>query len=240
MIEIGGFQRVSLIDYPGKITSIVFLTGCNMRCPFCHNGELVMRDYNSLRIYREDEILKKISESLNFIDAVTITGGEPTLHQELEEFLWKCKSLGLYVKLDTNGTNPDKTKRIIEKNLVDYIAMDVKSPLSPAKYSASSGLKYQLLTRNISESIKLIISSGIRHEFRTTAVPGLVSPGDLLEIAASIKGADAYYIQQYNPGKTLDPKFSEVKPYSRNVLDKACTEITQSGMVTHCEVRATW
>ena len=240
MVEIGGFQRVSLMDYPGKITSIIFLTGCNMRCPFCHNAELVMRNYNSLRIYGEDEILEKISEALNFIEAVTITGGEPTLHQDLEEFLLRCKNLGLSVKLDTNGLNPEKTKRIIEKNLVDYIAMDVKSALNPARYSASTGLKHQSLTRNISESIKLIINSGIRHEFRTTVVPGLVSPDDLLEIAASIKGADAYYLQQYNPGKTLDPKLAEVKPYSRNVLDKACARILQSGLVTHCEVRATW
>lgn len=238
MVEIGGFQRISLIDYPGKITSIIFLTGCNMYCPFCHNGSLVKRDYSSLHIYGEEEILGKLNESKNFIEAVTITGGEPTLQKDLEIFLGKIKKIGLSVKLDTNGLNPYKVEDIIKNGLVDYIAMDIKTSLDNSKYAEATGLKGTSVVSNIIKSINLIINSGITHEFRTTVVPGLVSPSDLISISMAIKGADSYYLQQFNSEKTLDRKLSLVKSYPKNILDKACLEINELGYVGRCEVRA--
>ena len=238
MVEIGGFQRISLMDYPGKITSIIFLTGCNMLCPFCHNGSLVKRDYSSLHIYDEEEILGKLSDSRNFIEAVTITGGEPTLQKDLETFLGKIKKTGLSVKLDTNGLNPYKLSDIIKNRLVDYVAMDIKTGIDNSKYAEATGLKGTSIVSKITKSINIIINSGIMHEFRTTLVPGLVTPSDLISISMAIRGADSYYLQQFNPNKTLDHKLSSVKPYPKNILDNACLEINRLGYVGHCEVRA--
>jgi pyruvate formate lyase activating enzyme len=236
-MEIGGFQRVSLIDYPGKITSIVFLTGCNMRCPFCHNSDLVLRNYGNLTIYAEEEILGKLAKAKGFVEAVEITGGEPTLHKGLLEFMEKCKKLGLLVKLDTNGSNPAIVREILEKGLVDYIAMDIKTELDRNKYKKASGVAGDQTFDNILESIKVIMNSNVDYEFRTTVVPSLVELDDIAKIAKAVVGANAYYVQQFVPGKTLDPLFSKTTPYPTESLVSITEGIKATGLLKKCEMR---
>jgi pyruvate formate lyase activating enzyme len=236
-MEICGFQRVSLIDYPGKVASIVFVSGCNMRCPFCHNSDLALKNYSKLHIYQQDAILRKISESQKFIDGVEITGGEPTLQADLADFISKCKEIGLLVKLDTNGSNPKKLRELIGRKLIDYVAMDIKTELEQGKYSKAMGVSSAAIFKNIEESIDLLLNSGIDYEFRTTVVPGLVTKEDILGIANHINGARAYYLQQYVPNNTLDPKYEDLMPYSDSVLHEACNEIIKKGLVGKCEVR---
>ena len=236
-MEIGGFQRVSLIDYPGRIASIVFVTGCNMRCPFCYNFDLALKNYKKLHIYSENEILEKLARGRNLVDSVEITGGEPTLQPGLEAFMQKCKQLGLMVKLDTNGTNPRIVKELITKGLVDYIAIDIKALLEQERYVKAIGVPNEAMADNIKKSIRIVIDSRIPHEFRTTVVPGLIDLDDLPKMAAEIKGADAYYLQQFLPGKNLDPAYSNVIPYGMNELIIARDTINNMNVVKKCEIR---
>ncbi len=236
-MEICGFQRISLIDYPGKVASIVFVSGCNMRCPFCHNSDLALKNYSKLYVYQQETILRKLRDSGKFIDGVEITGGEPTLQLDLVDFIMQCKEMGLLVKLDTNGSNPRKLKELLDKKLVDYVAMDIKTAPDAAKYSMAIGVNNAAILRNIYESIDLLMSSGIEYEFRTTVVPGLVSTEDLMAIAHRINGAKAYYLQQYTPNNTLDPAYEKLMPFNDSVLIDACAAIKQQGLVQTCGIR---
>jgi pyruvate formate lyase activating enzyme len=236
-MEIGGFQRVSLIDYPGKVTSIVFLTGCNLRCPFCHNPDLVFKKAENLRLYPEEEILELLEKSRKFIDAVEITGGEPSLQKDLREFIKKCKALGLSVKLDTNGSNPRLVKDLITERLVDYVAMDIKAPLSKEAQEKATGIVDIGMADKLAETAKILMGSRINYEFRTTAAPSIVTPEDLLRIAYSIRGAKSYYIQQFVPGKTLNPSFSSILPYPASKLERMRDIILGEKLVERCSVR---
>jgi len=213
MVVIKGLEKSSLIDYPGKISAVVFLAGCNFRCPFCHNRDLVLNP-EGMESIPENEILDFLGERKKWLDGVVVTGGEPTIHKELPEFLKKLKGLGYPVKLDTNGSSPEMLKGLIEKDLVDYIAMDLKAPLE--KYEKSSGVKVE--TENIRESIKLIIGSGIGHEFRSTVLPGLHTKEDVQEMARLVKGASKLYLQQFRPKNTLDPAFEGMKSFSEKEM----------------------
>src|SRR3989339_28387 len=164
---IKGFQRTSLVDFPGNIVSTVFLSGCNFRCPFCHNPELAL-DSPDLKALPERKVLAEIEAHKRFIDGVCVSGGEPTVHSGLPDFLAKIKALGLKVKLDTNGSNPEMLRTVIAERLVDFISMDVKS--SPARYAEATGADVDVLV--VGESVKIIMASGIDYEFRTTVVPG--------------------------------------------------------------------
>ncbi|MCL5427611.1 MAG: anaerobic ribonucleoside-triphosphate reductase activating protein [Candidatus Marsarchaeota archaeon] len=236
-MEICGFQRVSLIDYPGKVASIVFVAGCNMRCPFCHNSDLALKNYSKLHVYKQETILRKLHDASRFLDGVEITGGEPTLQADLADFMSECKAMGLLVKLDTNGSNPGKLRELLERKIVDYVAMDVKTAPDAGKYTKAAGVGSAAMFKNINESIDLLLNSGIDYEFRTTVVPGLVSAEDLKSIAHRIKGAKAYYLQQYVAHNTLDPSYEKVLPYSDKVLQDACNEIRQEGLVMSCGIR---
>ncbi len=237
-MEICGFQRVSLIDYPGKVASIVFVSGCNMRCPFCHNYDLALKNYDNLHVYKNETVLRKLEESSRFIDGVEITGGEPTLQPGLDEFIVRCRKMGLLVKLDTNGSNPLKLRELLENKLVDYVAMDIKAAMDPERYSKAIGVRSEGMLKRIDESINTIIGSGVDYEFRTTVVPGLVSKEDLIGIAKRIRGAKAYYLQQYAPDKTLDPAYERILPYPEEVLRDACDAIKQDGIVQNCWIRS--
>ncbi len=238
-LEIGGFQRISLIDYPGKIASLVFLAGCNMRCPFCHNADLVLRNYPNLRTYDRKDILEKLRESAGFVDAVQISGGEPTLWSGLVPFMEECRRIGFLIKLDTNGTNPRMVEEVISRGLVDYIAMDIKATMAAGnKYGLASGTAGDVVLKNVRKTIGVIMGSGIEYEFRTTAVPGIVSLEDLVGIAGEIRSAKAYYIQQFRPGSTLDPRLGNIKEYEMEDLLKARDRILEMGLVGRCEVRA--
>lgn len=201
-MKFGGFQKSSLIEYPEKISAVVFTLGCNFRCPFCQNYRLVLPEYFPKSLIDESEILSYLSKKKQLLDAVSITGGEPTLHGEnLISFMENLKKMGYLVQLETNGSNPDFVKKVIDLNLVDYLAMDIKAPLR--KYPVVTGIK-NLDTRPISKTISLIMNSGIDYEFRTTLHP-LLEIDDFKEMAHLISGAKIYYLQKYEDSDVLDP-----------------------------------
>ena len=204
----GGIEKFSLIDFPGKTSCILFTIGCNFRCPYCHNPELV--DETVETKISEEEILDFLKTRVNLLDGVVITGGEPTLHSDLLAFIQKIKDLGFLVKLDSNGTNPKMLHEALDKKLVDYVAMDMKSPLS--KYSQTVARPVD--TKAIRESIYLLLNSNINYEFRTTLIKAMVTPEDVLEIAQEIKGAKNYYLQKFIPIKLLNPQFKKKVTYS--------------------------
>jgi len=194
---------------------VLFAGGCNFRCPYCQNSGLVLHP-ESLPEINPADVFQLLRRRRGLVDGVVITGGEPTLHGSLEDFLRKLKELGLATKLDTNGYRPQVLRELLEQGLLDYVAMDIKAP--PAKYSLAAGVPIDL--RRIEESIGLILSSGIEHEFRTTVVPGIVAPEDIEEMAKIIAGARKCVLQQFRPQGTLDPRFEEVAPYPAQTLQE--------------------
>lgn len=196
----GGLQELTLIDYPGKIAATVFTIGCNFRCYYCHNPELVLPEkIKNTKTLSEEEILNFLKGRKGLLQGLCITGGEPTLENDLLDFIKQVKALNFLVKLDTNGSNPEVLKKLLENKLLDYIAMDIKAPL--AKYAIVAGVEIDL--NRIQESIKLVRQSGLEYEFRTTIAPGLTAQ-DILDIVPLIEGADNYYLQVFHDnGKCL-------------------------------------
>ena len=190
-MKICGIEKFSMVDWDGKIVCTLFAGGCNFRCPFCHNSSLAI---SSCAEINQTEIFDFLKKRKGLIDGVCISGGEPTLHPDLEDFVRKIKDMGYRVKLDTNGTNPKAVKTLIEKCLVDYIAMDVKN--SPHKYVKTTGLE-GLNIDNILESVKVIKESGIPHEFRTTVIKEFHTEADMTYIANIVDGCDGYFLQHY-------------------------------------------
>lgn len=204
---IAGFAKNSLIDFPGNIVSTVFTSGCNLKCPYCHNPDLI--PFQEKTQVSEKELFTYFEKYKNMLDGVCISGGEPTLQKDLIEFITKVKALGLKVKLDTNGTKPDVIEKIIP--LVDYIAMDIKS--SKKGYS-----KFNVNYDDILRSIKLIMNADVDYEFRSTAVPEILSIEDVKEIIATIKGAKCYCIQQFVPARKMADESFSVEPYNSKEL----------------------
>ena len=198
---IGGFQEFTLIDYPGKMACVIFTQGCNFRCPFCHNGELIPLK-NPKNAISEKYVINFLLTRMRKLDAVVITGGEPTIQPALIEFCEMLKELGFLVKLDTNGSNPKVLKTLIDKGLVDYFAMDIKAPWDG----------YRRLTRfehplhRIIESTHIIAQSGLPYQFRTTNVQDLLSDDDILEIKKMIPKDATHIVQKYNPETACDSK----------------------------------
>lgn len=190
-MHIVGVQRLSLLDYPGKLSCIVFLPGCNLRCPFCHNAEIVTQNHSEIE---ESSVLEFIESRKTVLDGVCITGGEPTLQKDLPEFISKVKDIGISVKLDTNGTAPETLQYIIDNRLVDYIAMDIKTSLE--KYPIAVGVE-SFTTDKIKRSIDMIMLSEIDYEFRTTVSRGIVELEDIDDICKTISGCKAYYLQKF-------------------------------------------
>ena len=203
---LGGYQKLTLIDYPGKIATTVFTVGCSFRCPFCHNPELVLG--SQLLVYSniEKEFFEFLKKRKGKLEGVCITGGEPTIQPDLVDFIKKVKNLGYFVKLDSNGSRPDALRNIIQNKMVDFIAMDIKN--APEKYKKTTGGMADL--ERIKLSVDMIMNSGIDYEFRTTVVPGIHEEKDFDEISKWIKGARAYYLQEYREGKILDPNLKKV------------------------------
>lgn len=205
---IGGFQKSSLIDYPEKISAIIFTQGCNFRCPYCHNPELGVNKTSSG--YEMDSILEFLKSRIGKLDGIVITGGEPTLQKDLPELIKKIKLLGFCVKLDTNGTNPAMLQQLLDKNLIDYVAMDIKAPID--KYNEIVCTKTN--TANILQSIEILKKSDIDYEFRTTVVTSQLSHADFEKIGTLIKGAPKYFLQRFLPTKTLNKSFLLETTYS--------------------------
>lgn len=211
----GGLERFSLIDYPGMTSAIVFTVGCNFRCPYCHNPEIVLHPKDAT-VVQEAEIMEFLMSRRGKLDAVTITGGEPTLHHDLLDFMRKLKDMGFLVKLDSNGTRPDMLREALRLRLVDYLAMDIKAPL--AQYQKVTILPVDV--EKIKESIDIIRGSGIDHEFRTTIVRSLLSREEILMIGDTIAGARRYYLQKFVPTKTNDPAYMTETTYSDDEFEE--------------------
>lgn len=196
-MKISGLQKLTLLDFPGKMACTVFTYGCNFRCPFCHNA-LLVTEQNSDSI-SEDEFFSFLKKRQGILDGVCISGGEPTLQNDLADFIRKIKALGYAVKLDTNGSRPEVLKELIKEKLLDYVAMDIKNSLQ--KYSLTCGCEVD--TTPITESISVIKESGIDHEFRTTTVREYHSAEDFIKIADLLEGNSKYFIQHFEDSGNL-------------------------------------
>lgn len=226
----GGFEKFTLIDFPGKIACMVYTIGCPFRCPYCHNPELV--DETCTTRIDESIILKFLDARKGMIDGIVITGGEPTMHgPKLISFMREVKQRNFLIKLDTNGVHPEFIQEVIDENLVDYIAMDIKSPLS--KYSQTVARPVD--TDAIKSSIKVIIGSDIPYEFRTTIVRSMLSIEDIEEIGREIKGAANYYLQKFVPTKILNPQF--LKKVTYNDEEFARIQTMMGHYVSFCGIR---
>lgn len=203
-MNIGGFLPLSLCDFPGKVAAVVFTNGCNFRCPWCHNGHLVngasCPEYSELDA---DAVIARIGELKNRLQGVVVSGGEPTLQLDLKAFLRTLKSFGLLVKLDTNGGRPDIVRELIADKLVDFIAMDIKAPW--AKYSLLTGLK-ESPAELVRETMEIIVSSGLPHQFRTTKVTPLLTEEDCAEIERQLPEGEKVKWQTFNSEKVLTPE----------------------------------
>jgi pyruvate formate lyase activating enzyme len=219
---LGGLQKLTLIDYPGHIAATVFTVGCNFRCPFCHNPELVTNiGYRASSIF-EDEFFELLENRKGKLEGVCITGGEPTIQPDIVEFIRKIKLLGFKVKLDTNGTRPDVLRTLFAERLLDFVAMDVKS--GQMGYNKATNSKVDL--ERIKLSVNLIRNSGVDYEFRTTVVPGLHSEKDLEDIGKWLSGAKKYVLQTFeDKGKILDPNLKKKIAGKKLNLEKIAKNI---------------
>jgi len=209
---IKGLQKFTLIDYPGKLACTIFTFGCNFRCPYCQNPELIIDD--GQKPISEAWILNFLYQRRGFLDGVCITGGEPSIQPDLLEFLHEVKRIGYSIKIDTNGSNPDLLKKAIKEGVIDYIAMDIKAPLE--KYSEV--VRVNVEKEKIKESIRIIKSLAPNYEFRTTVVPGLLNKEDFRKIGMWLKGVKKFYLQQFQGKKTLDKSFEGRAPLEKREL----------------------
>ncbi len=230
-MKISAMQTLTLIDYPGQVAATVFTFGCSFRCHFCHNPELVLPS-QKVKTLSEKDILEFLEKRKDFLDGLCITGGEPTIWKDLPEFIKKVKKKKLKVKLDTNGTNPEMLKDLIEKKLIDYVAMDIKAPWD--KYENIVGKKIDI--KKIKKSAKLLLDGKLDYEFRSTILPRLHPVKDIIQMAEQIKGAHKYYLQQFKPfAKMVNKEYINEKPYRQADLKKICIKIKP--MFKKCEVR---
>jgi len=213
-LTIAGFQRAGMLDWPGRVTSTVFLSGCTLHCPYCHNPDLV-----GAARHREpiDALLEHVRDRRAWLDGVVITGGEPTADPHLPELLSLLKAEGMPIKLDTNGTRPHTLSQILDSGLVDFVALDVKA--TPERYERATGIKD--VWPAVDSSISAVMASGVEHEFRTTCYPLAVGPNDLVHIAARLSGGQRYVLQQFRARRTLDPAAVSVRPHSSETLCSA-------------------
>lgn len=217
---IHGFQKTTLLDYPKHLAAVIFLGGCNFICPFCHNASLVL-DHANQPVIPEDEVFEVLMKRKHLLEGICITGGEPTLYPDLPALIEKIKSLGLDVKLDTNGTNPSMLQDLIDRKLIDYAAMDIKN--SPCKYAATIGLadqpeRAEKLLSETRKSVSILMDSKIDYEFRTTAVKEFHTAEDFREIGKWLAGAASYYIQSFkDSGNIISPG---LHAYDQQELEK--------------------
>ncbi len=228
-MRIGGLQAQSGLDYPGYLSAVVFTVGCNFRCPYCHNPELVDETATEQPV---ESVLDFLRERQGFLEAVSVTGGEPTMHEDLPDFLRAVRDLGFRVKLDSNGTNPAMLRDIIEAGLVDYLAMDIKAPLS--RYEAT--VARPVLEGALKDSVALIMGSGVDYEFRTTVIKCLLPMADFYEMGEDIRGAKRYYLQKFVPVKLLNPGFRRKTTYSDQEF--AEIQMIMNTYVDVCEIRS--
>jgi pyruvate formate lyase activating enzyme len=228
-MEIGGLQKTTLIDYPGKVACTIFTLGCNLRCPWCYSKELVLpEEIKNQPKLKEEEIFSFLKERKGLLQGVVVCGGEPTIQKDLLKFVSKIKEMGFLVKLDTNGTNPYVLKNLIDKKNIDYVAMDVKVPKE--RYQEILGFSGDIIER----SINILKNSGIDYEFRTTVVPSIHTKEDIVKVAKWIGPGSKYFIQNFRAQKTINPDFENKKSF----LDEELKEIKKAAeSYTKIEIR---
>jgi len=216
-IPIKGLTETSFLDWPGKIVSVIFLPFCNFRCPFCHNSSLIVNPdlSKTVPLPRVFHLLKEFE---GWIDGVCITGGEPTLHKTLPEFIRAFKKKNYSVKLDTNGSNPRMIEALLREELIDCVAMDVKAPLNATSYSRLSGVPAHL--NKIRESIDLIRDCSVEAIFRITVVPGMLTEEDIYQVANELYPAKKFVLQQFSPENPLDTTLKDVAPWPQEKMDR--------------------
>ena len=229
-ITIKGFLKNTLLDWDGKIASVVFTAGCNFRCPYCHSPHLVYAS-DEMESIPPETVVNFIRSNRDWVDGLVITGGEPTIQPGLIDFLMMLGQEGIAAKLDTNGTMPDVLEEILEKELVEYIAMDVKAP--PEKYALVTGVAID--SNIIARSIDMLIGGEIDYEFRTTVCPLMLDEGDIAGIARWISGAKRYVLQNFRGGNCLDEKVNAVRPVPVEQLQKYAKEAAK--YVRDCRIR---
>lgn len=223
-MEFGGFQKITLIDYPNKIACTLFTLGCNFSCFYCQNPELVLKDLiRKQPKIKEEEVLDFLKERQGLIEGVCITGGEPLIHFDaLKKFLKKVKNLGYAIKLDHNGSCPKELEELIKKGYLDYVALDVKAPKE--KYNLLTGVKD--ITKKVDQSIKVLKNGKIDYEFRTTLAPFL-NKEDIFKIVDWIKPARAYFLQKFQSQKILNPNFYQQIGFKEIITDQELKEIQE-------------
>ena len=220
-VNIKGFLETSFLDWPGQVASVIFLAGCNFRCPFCHNHGLVLnhQEYPSLNW---PDIRERLLKFNGWIDGVVISGGEPTLSPGLPDLMREIREMGFMVKLDTNGSRPETVQALIDEGLVQHVAMDVKSPLDEVSYARAAG-KHGFVDA-VQESLGILESTGIGYSLRTTVVPGLHSENDVLLMAGQLKGAPEWKLQKFNPENALDCTYRNLETWEPEFFDALTRE----------------
>lgn len=236
-MQFGGMQKNSFIDYPEKISCVLFCQGCNFHCPYCHNPELVpMQKKGEQSGISEKEVLDFLQSRRKMLDGVVISGGEPCLQTDLPDFCKKIKEMGYPLKVDSNGSRPEVLRSLLEKGLADYIAMDIKSDLRhyAPLIRKNTGESF---SEKIRSSIRLIMESGLPYEFRSTCIRPLLSEKILMNICELIRGAELYALQQFQPDKVLHPEFFEGKDYIFSAAELEKFRETAEKNVRQCIVR---
>ncbi len=222
-MRISGIQKLTLLDYPGKVACTMFTSGCNFRCPFCHNALLVLPERIEESFLTEEEIMGFLKKRFGVLDGVAVTGGEPLLHADMPQLLEKIKAIGYKVKLDTNGSNPKLLREIIEAGLVDMVAMDIKN--APEAYGKTIGIENYDVSK-VEESKNLLLSGVVDYEFRTTVVKGLHTKESLVSAAKWIEGAKEYYLQQFkDSGDLILPE--GLGAYDKEEMNVLCDAVRQ-------------
>jgi pyruvate formate lyase activating enzyme len=236
-MEIKGYTDVSFADWDGKISSVIFLPNCNFRCPFCHNLNLVINP-EKLDTIALEYLNDQLDRKRGWIDGVCITGGEPTLHSDLPELCSQLKKMGFLVKVDTNGSNPHILKDLIRNKKIDYIAMDVKAPLTVEKYSNAIGVKPEKMLENVKESVEILLASNMDYEFRTTVVPSLNYVEDIEQICRRLVGCRKYVLQKFDISlgkETINPEFKKLEPFTNKEMLKFLDAARK--IITHTKLR---
>lgn len=225
-MEIAYLQKQSLIEYPGKISAIVFIAGCNLRCQFCYVPDLVLPErVKEIKPISEKEVFSFLRKRKGFLDAVSITGGEPTIYSELPEFIKEIKKIGYLIQLETNGTNFEMLKKLVEENLIDYVSIDIKHKFEFKKwYEITGRVLTKELFENIKKSINFLLKGKIDYQFRTTLMKEFHKKEDIIEICKSIQGAKIYYLQNFEKTKSGTVSKKEFTPFSEKEIKQIVKE----------------
>lgn len=235
-VRILGWSKTTLLDYPGRVASTLFLQGCNFRCPYCHNPELVLHEAGVGQAPIDpEEILAYLSTYSRMLEGVCLTGGEPLLQKGLADLCRRIRGLGLQVKLDTNGSLPDRLAPLLGDSLLDYVAVDIKGPPHRIRSIARTDMPETELVSATQATVAMLEASSVPYELRTTVVPGLLDGDDLAALGAWLEGGHRYFLQQFRPRKCLDPLFCDHRPYPADFLQEQAQALSR--FFAACTVR---